>query len=97
MKRSSLFLLTSMTRISKTFPLRDDIHRAADVYICLGSYNSYTCSLAALEGLSRVSVAVISTSCGVTRRVQMNLKFESNIILVNYVKPFEKEVLGDFF
>lgn len=70
-----------------TFLLRDDIHRAADVNLCLSSYDSY--NVAAFEGLTCGSIAVISTSCGAARRVQMISGFESNVILVDYVQQFE--------
>jgi hypothetical protein len=73
--------------------VRDDIHKAADVNICLSSYDLY--NLAALERLTGGTIAAISTSCGAARRVQMVPGFERNGILMDYVKPFQEEIWDD--
>lgn len=67
----------------QTHLTREDIHRAADVNLCLSMYDSY--NLAALEGLSCGSLSVISASCGAARRVQsLDAEINKNILVIDY-------------
>jgi hypothetical protein len=70
---------------------REDIHCAADVNLCLSSYDSY--NLAALEGLSCGSLCVISASCGAARRVQsLDAQIDKNILVVDYTAEIQQRV-----
>lgn len=69
---------------SSTYLTREDIHCAADVSLCLSSYDAY--SLTALEGLSCGSLCVMSMSCGAARRVQSlgDRLIDKNVLVVDY-------------
>ncbi|MCJ1278719.1 hypothetical protein MMC21_006536 [Puttea exsequens] len=76
----------------ETHLTRDDLHRAVDVNLCLSSYDSF--NLAALEGVSCGNLCVISSSCGAAMRVMELPGFDSNFLIVDYVKPIRDRVIA---
>ena len=65
---------------------RDDLHRATNLSMCLSLYDTFDTT--PLEPVSCGAIAVISTGCGLHRKIQELDYWKENIIVVDYAEEW---------